>query len=79
MKPFTLVGVDGNAFCVMGYVQAAMRRNGFSKTEIDEYQKQATSSDYNNLLCVSMDYIEKVNNKLRCEGLLDEDDCEEDW
>ena len=76
MKPFDLVGVDGNAFSVMGYVSNAMCRAGFSTKERDEYLADAQSSDYNHLLAVSVDMVEKVNEKLRQEGKLDE---EEDW
>ena len=76
MKPFDLVGVDGNAFSVMGYVSNAMRRSGFSTKEMDEYLADAQSSDYNHLLAVSVDMVEKVNEKLRQEGKLDE---EEEW
>lgn len=75
MKPYTLVGVDGNAYSVMGYVTNAMRQAGMSKAERDAYLKDAMSSDYNHLLVVSMDMIEKVNEVL---GLTDTDD-EEDW
>jgi len=74
MKPYSLIGVDGNAFSVMGYVRDAMRRNGFSKTDIDNYTKDAMSDDYNHLLVVSMDKIEEVNQKLQDDGLIDEDD-----
>lgn len=80
MKAFTLVGVDGNAYAVMGYVQRAMRTANMSKEDQDAYIKDATSSDYNHLLCVSIDMIEKVNEKL---GLVpgDEEDeeAEEDY
>jgi hypothetical protein len=74
MKPFTLIGVDGNAFSVMGYVRNAMRTAGMSQTERDEYSKDAMSSDYSHLLVVSMDMIDKVNEKL---GLGDYEDEEE--
>jgi len=62
-KKYNLVGIDGNAYSVMGYVTNAMREQGFSKAERDEYLKKAMSSDYNNLLCVSMDYIEMCNER----------------
>ena len=77
MKPYDLVGVDGNAFAVMGYVSNAMRRSGFTSKERDEYLADAQSDGYNHLLAVSVDMVEKVNEKLRQEGVLDED--EEDW
>jgi len=75
MKAFTLVGVDGNAYSVMGYVQNAMRTAKMSQTERDAYLKDAMSSDYNHLLCVSIEMIEKVNEKL---GLVQGDEEDED-
>lgn len=74
MKPYDLVGVDGNAFSVMGYVSNAMRRSGFSTKERDEYLADAQSSDYNHLLYASVQMVEKVNEKLRQEGKLDEEE-----
>lgn len=61
MARYTLVGVDGNAFAVMGYVTEIMKREHFSKAEIAEYLAEAKKSDYNHLLCTSMDYVEKCN------------------
>lgn len=77
MKAFTLVGVDGNAYSVMGYVQRAMRAANMSKEDQDAYLEDAMSADYNHLLCVSIDMIEKVNEKL---GLVpgDEEDEEDE-
>ena len=65
MEEYTLVGVDGNAFAIMGYTKKAMREQKFSKEEIDEMLKKAMSSDYNNLLCVCMDYVGKCNDRIR--------------
>lgn len=74
MKAFTLVGVDGNAFSVMGYTAHALKTAGL-KDKVDEMQKKATSGDYNNLLCVCMKYIDMANNKLREDGYeLDEEE-----
>ena len=64
MKAYTLVGVDGNAYAIMGYVRIAMRRAGMSKEDIDVYTKDATSSDYYHLLVVSCEIIDKVNEIL---------------
>lgn len=77
MKAFNLVGIDGNAFSVMGYVQRAMRTANFSQEERDQYLADAQSSDYDHLLCVSVEMVEKVNDRLREEGKLDEE--EEEW
>ena len=70
---YSLVGVDGNAFAIMGYTAKAMRRADFSKEEIDNMYEESKSSDYDNLICVCAGYIDKVNEKL---GLTEEDDYE---
>ena len=59
---YDLVGIDGNAYSIMGYVQNAMKECGFSQEEIKAYLDDAKSSDYNHLLAVSMDMIDKCNN-----------------
>lgn len=63
MTEYTLVGVDGNAFAVMGYVMRAMKECGFGKEELDAYQKDATGGDYNNLLAVSAGYVDRCNER----------------
>ena len=60
-KQYSLVGVDGNAFSVIAYTKKAMRQSGFSQKEINKYLEKATSSDYNNLLCLSAKMVEKCN------------------
>lgn len=60
---YSLVGIDGNAFSVMGYVIESMIREKYTKQEIDEYKQEAQSSDYNNLLNVSFLYIEDCNSR----------------
>jgi len=52
-----LIGEDGNAFAIMSRVTKALRRNGY-KDLVDEYMKEAMSSDYDNLLRVTMEYVE---------------------
>lgn len=61
-KRYSLIGIDGNAFSVMGYVTRAMRETGFSPEETKVYRDDAMSSDYNHLICVSADMIDKCNN-----------------
>lgn len=58
---YDLVGVNGNAYSIMGYVAAAMRNEGRSEEEINSYYKEATSKDYQNLLCVSIKIIDELN------------------
>jgi len=62
-EKYSLVGVNGNAFSVMGYVRKAMRKEGFDKKEIQKYTKKAMSGDYNKLLTTSMEILDKVNKK----------------
>ena len=45
-----LVGKDGNAFFILGRVQSAMRDAGIPNEEINAFQAEATSGDYDNLL-----------------------------
>ena len=63
MKEYTLIGIDGNAYVIMGYVQRIMRQEGFSWEEIDAYHERATSGDYSHLLCESMNVVELCNKK----------------
>jgi len=51
-QKYNLVGQDGNAYALMGYTMNAMRKEGYTKEQIDEVMKNAKSGDYNNLLCV---------------------------
>ena len=60
-KLYDLVGVDGNAFCIMGYVIKAMQECKKSKEEIEAYRKAATASDYTNLIAVSCTIIDECN------------------
>jgi hypothetical protein len=53
----SLIGHDGNAFAIMGAVTKAMRRAGVSREEQDEYFKEATAGDYNQLLATTMEWV----------------------
>lgn len=61
---YSLVGVDGNAYAIMGYTQMAMRKAGFTREEIDQMLDEAKSGNYFNLIAVCSDYIDKVNERL---------------
>ena len=52
-----LLGVDGSAYNILGIVIKALKRNGH-KDLVEEYKKEAMSGDYDNLLRVTMDYVE---------------------
>ena len=62
MEKYTLIGVDGNAFAVMGYTAQALKNEGL-KDLVGEMQERARSGDYNNLLRVCMEYIDMANEK----------------
>lgn len=53
-----LVGLDGNAFALMGAFQQQARREGWTKSEIDEVLTKCTSGDYNNLLRILSEVCE---------------------
>lgn len=58
---YTLIWVDWNAFVIMWYVKDAMYKEWLWE-KVGEYLKQAQSWDYENLLTVSQEYIDKVNS-----------------
>jgi hypothetical protein len=64
-KEYTLIGVDGNAYCVMGYVSRAMKECGKSKAERDAYFDDAKIGDYYHLLAVSDEMIDKLNEETK--------------
>ena len=66
---YSLVGVDGNAYAIMGHVVRIMKECGKTTDEVSEYIKQAKSSDYNHLVIVSEDMRDELTNKQKYEGL----------
>lgn len=52
-----LIGLDSNAFAVLGRVQDALRKAGADDEYIAQYQREATSGDYSNLLLITMEYV----------------------
>lgn len=60
---YSLVGVDGNAFSLMGYTARAMKDCGFND-EVDEMYSKATSGDYYHLIAVCNGYISKCNESI---------------
>lgn len=84
MQRYTLVGCDGNAFAVMGYVINAIRESGkilarqhvLTDGNIANYKALAMSGDYNNLLAVSMEVLEDINDSLEKAGKIDKDSDE---
>ena len=69
-----LVGMDGNAFAIMGRVEGALRRGGVSKEEREVYLAESRSGDYNNLLRTAMAWVDCATDEDEDE---DDDDTEE--
>ncbi len=52
-----LIDTNGNAFAIIGRVRSALLKAGADKEYVEKYQNEVMSGDYNNLLCVTMDYV----------------------
>ena len=53
-----LVGLDGNAFSLMGAFSRQARREGWTKDEIGAVLSVAMDGDYDHLLCTLMEHCE---------------------
>jgi hypothetical protein len=69
-----LVGLDGNAFSIIGAVKRAMRHAGFSQKAQSEMSEAAMSGDYNNVLQTAMLWTDSPE-----EDDWEEDDWDDDW
>lgn len=52
-----LTGHDGNAYGIMGRVQAALKEAGATEEEVAAYISESTSGDYDNLLRTAMKWV----------------------
>lgn len=62
-KEYTLVGVDGNAFSIMGYTGRALKQTGHADL-VAKMQEEATSGNYYHLIAVCEQYIELANGDI---------------
>lgn len=51
-------GPDGNAFAIMGRVQAALKKAGATKEELNQYSMDSMSGDYENLLATADKWVD---------------------
>jgi hypothetical protein len=51
-------GPDGNAFAIMGRVQAALKKAGATKEELNQYSMDSMSGDYENLLATADRWVD---------------------
>ena len=73
MAKYDLVGVDGNAFSLMGYTARALKNEGLHD-KVEEMQSRAMAGDYYQLIAVCDEYIEMANERARDNGYVDEED-----
>jgi len=50
-----IIGTNGNAFAILGKAQRVAKQNGM---DWDKIRTEATSGNYDNLLCVMMKYFD---------------------
>lgn len=55
-----LVGLDGNAYVLMGAFSKQAKREGWEKEEIEKVLSECRSGDYDHLVQVLMDHTESV-------------------
>lgn len=56
-----LVGIDCNAFSIMGAFSRQARRERWTQEEIDLVLEEAKSGDYDHLLATIMGYCEPID------------------
>jgi len=54
-----LINEDGNAFLILGKVSQSLKKAG-RRDLAEEYMKEARKGDYDNLLRVTMEYVEII-------------------
>lgn len=73
MPKYNLVGVDGNAFSIMGYTARALKNEGLYNL-VDGMHNEAMSGDYWHLIGVCSKYVDMANNKAEENGWEEGDD-----
>ena len=53
-----LIGIDGNAFAILGRVKRALAEAGYSREDVAKYVAEATAGDYDHLLQVTMNWVD---------------------
>jgi len=55
----SLVGLNGNAFNLMGQFRKQAQKEGWTKEEIDEVLNECMSGDYNHLIATLLSYCDE--------------------
>ena len=74
----TLVGLDGNAFSLMGAFQKQARREKWTSEEIKTVTDKCMSGDYNNLLVTLMEVCEDEDEDADVDKLEDDNEDEDE-
>ena len=53
-----IIGQNVNTFCILGICQIAMEHANCTQQEIDAFNEEAKSGDYNHLLATVMNYFD---------------------
>ena len=74
---YDLVGVDGNAFMLMGYTARALKNEGLGNL-VSEMQSKAMSGDYDTVIATCLEYVDRANEAAaEANGCVSDD--ESDW
>lgn len=57
-----LLGENGNAFSILGRVGKALKKAGVAVGEVSTYMDEATAGDYDNLLSVTMQWVDTTSD-----------------
>jgi len=55
---FQITGEDGNAFVIIGRVSQALKQAGADQEYVKQFQTEAMSGDYDNVLQTAMKYAD---------------------
>lgn len=61
---YSLIGVNGNAYAIMGYTKQALEAEGLQNL-VDQMIEEATSGTYYHLIVVCDEYINMANEKAK--------------
>lgn len=59
----SLVGIDGNAFAVLGAVRQGLRRAGATPEQMKQFMDEAMSGDYDALLAAAMRWTDDSDDR----------------
>lgn len=60
---YSLIGIENKCFAIMDYTMSAMREQKFTELEIHKYIDDAHKGDFNHLIEVSNQMLDKCNER----------------